>query len=155
MIVGGTTATGSSKKARKTYLRMVQNVQLTGSVPKIAQRESPIIRFSEKDAQRLHHPHDDALVVSIWIEDYNMHWVLVNNGSLADILYYPAFQQMGIDRERLIPTNALLVSFGGTRVLPLGAITLSVVVGDYPHQIAKDVTFLVVGCSFAYNAILG
>ena len=62
---------------------------------------------------------------------------------------------MGIDRERLIPTNALLVSFGGTRVLPLGAITLSVVVGDYPYQISKDVTFLVVGCSFAYNAILG
>ena len=62
---------------------------------------------------------------------------------------------MGIDRERLIPTNAPLVSFGGTRVLPLGAITLSVVVGDYPQQIAKDMTFLVVDCSSAYNAILG
>ena len=39
-------------------------------------------------------------------------------------------------------------------MLPLGAITLSVVVGDYPQQIAKDVTFLVVDCSSAYNAIL-
>ena len=84
-----------------------------------------------------------------------MHRVLVDNRSSANILYYPAFQQMGISRERLISTNAPLVSFGGTRVLPLGAITLSVVVGDYPQQIAKDVTFLVVGCSFAYNAILG
>ena len=36
MIVGETTTTGSSKKARKTYLRKVQNVQLTGFVPKIA-----------------------------------------------------------------------------------------------------------------------
>ena len=62
---------------------------------------------------------------------------------------------MGIGRERLIPTNAPLVGFGGMRVLPLGAITLSVVVGDYPQQIAKDVTFLVVDCSSAYNAILG
>ena len=84
-----------------------------------------------------------------------MHRVLVNNGSSVDILYYPTFQQMGIDRVRLIPTNAPLVDFGGTRVLPLGAITLSVVVGDYPQQIAKDVTFLVVDCSSAYNAILG
>ena len=155
MIVGGTTVTGSSKKAQKTYLRMVQNVQLTGSVPKIARRESPIIEFSEEDAQRLHHLHDDALVVSIRIEDYNMHRVLVDNGSSADILYYPAFQQMGIGREQLIPTNVPLIGFGGTRVLPLGAITLSVVVGDYPQQIAKDVTFLVVDCSSAYNAILG
>ena len=97
----------------------------------------------------------DALVVSIRIEDYNMHRVLVDNGSSADILYYPAFQQMGIDRERLIPTKAPLVGFGGIRVLPLGAITLSVVVGDYPQQITKDVTFLVVNCSSAYNAILG
>ena len=135
MIVGGTATTGSSKKARKTYLRMVQNVQLTGSVPKIARKESPIIGFSEDDARRLHHPHDDALVVNIRVGDYNVHRMLVDNGSSADILYYPAFQQMGISRARLTPTNAPLVCFGGTRVLPLGAITLSVTVGDYPQQI--------------------
>ena len=70
---------------------MVQNVQLTGSVPKIARRESPVIGFSEEDARRLYHPHDDALVVSIRIEDYNMHRVLVDNGSSAAILYYSAF----------------------------------------------------------------
>ena len=62
---------------------------------------------------------------------------------------------MKIDKERLIPTNAPLVGFGGSRVFPLGAVTLSVVVGDYPQQIIKDVTFLVVDCSSAYNTILG
>ena len=141
MIVGGTVATGSSKKARKTYLKMVQNVQLTGSVLKMARRESSIIGFSEDDARRLHHPHDDALVVNIRVGDYNVHRMLVDNGSSADILYYPAFQQMGINRARLTPANAPLVGFGGTRVLPLGAITLSVTVGDYPRQIIQDVTF--------------
>ncbi|XP_050240790.1 uncharacterized protein LOC126689599 [Quercus robur] len=91
MIVGGTTTAGSSKKARKTYLRMVHSVQLIGSVPKMPQIDNPVIEFSEDDAQRLHHPHDDALVVSLQIGDYNMHRVLVENGSSADILYYPAF----------------------------------------------------------------
>ena len=61
-----------------------------------------------------------------------MHRVLIDNGSSADILYYPALQQMGISRERLVLTNAPLVGFGGTRVIPLGAVTLSVMVGDYP-----------------------
>ena len=92
MIVGGTTATGSSKKAHKTYLRMVYIVQLTGSVPKMSRMDNPTIEFLENDARRLHHPHDDALVVSLQIGDYNMHRVLVDNGSLADILFYPAFQ---------------------------------------------------------------
>ena len=62
---------------------------------------------------------------------------------------------MRIENERLIPTNAQLEGFGGTRVYPLGAVTLSVTVGDYPQQITRDVTFLVVDCSSAYNAILG
>ena len=51
--------------------------------------------------------------------------------------------------------NYPLVGFGGTQVFPLGAVTLSVTVGDYSQQITKDVTFLVVDCSSAYNAILG
>ena len=84
-----------------------------------------------------------------------MHRVLVDNGSSVDILYYPVFQQMRIDKERLIPTNAPFVGFGGSWVFPLGVVTLSVAVGDYPQQIIKDVTFLVVDCSSAYNAILG
>ncbi|XP_050289732.1 uncharacterized protein LOC126727872 [Quercus robur] len=93
----------------------------------MARIDNPIIGFSEQDARRLHHPHDDALVVSLWVEYYNMHRVLVDNGSSADIL---------------------------ARVFPIGAVTLSVTVGDYPQQITKDVTFLVVDCSSAYNVIL-
>ena len=92
MIVRGTTASGSSRKARKTYLRMVQNVQLMGLVSKMARINNLVIGFTEEDAQRLHHPHNNALVVSIRVEDYNTHRVLVDNESSVDILYYPAFQ---------------------------------------------------------------
>ena len=76
MIVGGSTTTGSSRKVRKTYLRMVQSIQLTGFIPKMA---------------RVDHPYDDALVVSIRVGDYNTHRVLVDNGSSANILYYSVF----------------------------------------------------------------
>ena len=51
---------------------------------------------------------------------------------------------MGIGREQLIPTNDPLVGFGGIRVLPLGAITLSVVVGDYPQQIVTSTYHLMI-----------
>ena len=111
---------------------MVQSVQLMGSIPKMARIGNPIIEFSKEDARRLHYPHDDALVISIRVRDYNTHRVMVDNGNSTDILYYPAFQQMRIDRERLVSTNTPVVGFGGTRVFPLGAVTLSVTVNDYP-----------------------
>ena len=40
-------------------------------------------------------------------------------------------------------------------MFPLGTVILSVTMGDYPQQITKDVTFLMVNYSSAYNAILG
>jgi len=128
---------------------------MIGVVSKIPWVDNPIIGFSEEDAQRLHRPHDNALVISIRVGDYNTYRVLVDNGSSTNILYYPAFQQMRIDREHLVPTNTPLVGFGGTKVYPLGAVTLPVTIEDYPQQITRDVTFLVVDCSSTYNAIIG
>ena len=94
--------------------------------PKKAWFDNPVIGFTEEDARHLYHPHNDTLVVSIRVGDYNTHRVLVDNGSSADILYYSAFQQMRIEKERLILTNAPLVGFGGIRVYPLRAVTLPV-----------------------------
>ena len=94
-------------------------------------------------------------LISIHVRDYDNHQVLVDNRSSADILYYSAFRHMRIGRERLIPTSAPLVGFGGKRVNPLEAVTLPVTVGDYPQQITKDIMFLVVDCSSTYNTILG
>ena len=90
MIIRGSTSS-SSKKARKTYLQIVQNIQLTGYAPKMAWVDNAVIGFTEEDARRLYHPHDDALAVNIRVRDYNTYRVLVDNGSPIDILYYPAF----------------------------------------------------------------
>ena len=62
---------------------------------------------------------------------------------------------MKINKEQLVLMNAPFIGFGGTKVFPPGVITLFVTMGDYPQQITKDVTFLVVDCLSAYNAILG
>ena len=103
----------------------------------MAQIDNLVIGFMEKDARNLHHPYDDALVISTCIRDYNTHQVLVDNESSVDILYYLAFQQMRIRKEQLIPTNAPFVGFRGTRIHPLRAITLPVSVKDYPQQITR------------------
>ena len=83
----------------------------------------------DKDAERIHHPHDDAIVITLLITDYTTRRVLMDNGSSADILYYPALQQMKLGRDQLRPVNSPLVGFGGMKVQPLGTISLSVAVG--------------------------
>ena len=58
-----------------------------GFVLKIARIDNPVIGFTEEDVRRLHYPNDNALVVSIWVGDYNTYQILVDNESSADILY--------------------------------------------------------------------
>ena len=111
--------------------------------------------FIDEDAARIHHPYDDAIVITFLIADYTTRRVLVDNGSSANILYYPAFQQMKLERDQLHPVYSPLVGFGGMRVQPVGTITLPVVVGEYPQQVTKDVNFLMVDCSSSYNVIIG
>jgi len=61
--------------------------------------DNPQISFIEEDIQRLHHPHDDAPVITLLIANFNTRWVSVDNRSSADIFYYLVFQQMRIDKE--------------------------------------------------------
>ena len=46
-------------------------------------------------------------------------------------------QQMRINKELLHPVNVPLIGFGGMKVLPVGTISLPIVVGPYPRQINK------------------
>ena len=98
MIVRGS-LTGQSSRSKKTYLKVVQNVQLLGRSPKTRTPDEKAITFTDEDASRIHHPHDDAIVITLLIADYSTRRVLVDNGSSVDILYYPAFQQMNLGRE--------------------------------------------------------
>ena len=74
------------------------------------------ITFMDEDVERVHYPHDDAIVITLLIADYTTRRVLVDNGSSADILYYPAFQQIWLGRDQLRPVNTPLVGFGGMKV---------------------------------------
>ena len=154
VIIGGT-STGQSSKSKKMYLKVVQNVQLSGRSPRMRGIDEPTNSFTDEEAERIHHPHDDAIVITLLIADYITRRVVVDNRSLVDILYYFAFQQMRLGRDLLCLVCSPLIGFGGMKVRPVGTITLPVVVGSYLQQITKEVNFLMVDCSSSYNAIIG
>ena len=154
MIVRGG-STGQLSRSRKTYLKVVQNVQLSGRSSKTRTTDEQSITFTDEDAIRIHHPHDYVIVITLLIADYTTRRVLVDNGSSANILYYPAFQQMNLGWDQLRPVHSPLVGFGGMKGQPVGIIMLPVVVGAYSQQVTRNINFLVVDCSSSYNAIIG
>ena len=88
------------------------------------------------------------------VANHVIHQILVDNGSSADILYWLAFQQMGIDRDRIKPFGSPLVGFGGKQVYLIGIISLPLTVGTALKVSIVMVDFLVVDRLSAYNAII-
>ncbi|GFZ05183.1 hypothetical protein Acr_17g0007550 [Actinidia rufa] len=115
----------------------------------------PSITFNNDDLRGLHLPHDDALVVSAVIANFNVQRVLVDNGSSVDILFVSAFDKMRIGLDKLHPFHIPLVRLGGNMTHPLGWIKLPVTLVTEPHQITVWQDFIVVDYPSPYNAILG
>uniref|UniRef100_A0A2N9IDH1 RNase H type-1 domain-containing protein n=1 Tax=Fagus sylvatica TaxID=28930 RepID=A0A2N9IDH1_FAGSY len=154
-IVGGPASGGTSRASRKAYARQVHNIMVVQRPPKNIRLDDQIISFSEEDARGTHQPHDDGLVITINIAGFTTRRVMVDNGSSADILYLPAYQQMRLDKDKLRPMDAPLVGFTGDKICPVGIVTLPITVGTHPKTVSKTVDFLVVNCPSAYNAIIG
>ena len=152
-ISGGPLTGGSFRSLKKATQRQVNSVHM---IPLFKQRRTDQdMTFSEVDAREVRLPHNDPLVIMLNIEGFNTKRILVDNGSSADIIYFPAFQQLKLDEKRLRPFRSPLVNFSGDRVYPKGIITLNVTVGTHPRQLTRQLDFLVVDCPSLYNVIIG
>ena len=150
MISGGFTGGGESSLARKANLRSIRSgkvmeVQVVFKLPRL----DTSITFSESDLEECQHPHDDPMA------NKTVHWVLIDNESLADIIFASAFDKMDIGRAKLEPVSTHLRGFTGEKVLPLGSIQLVLTLGDPPCQATTTARFLIVDATSAYNMLLG
>ena len=91
--------------------RQVNNIHVKHPMAKNHHTRNDNIVFSEQDVKGIRQPHDDPLVIMLAIEGFNTRRMLVDNGSLADVMYVTAFQQMKLDPKRLKPFGSPLVSF--------------------------------------------
>ena len=144
MISGGLVMKGSFNSLKKAYAREVNSIHSWFQSLKTLRSSELDIIFIKKDACSVKHPHEDLLVIMLRMEEFNIHRLLVDNGSSADIIYLPTFQQMMLSQERLQPFTSLLVSFTGDKMIPKGVIKLTVTAGIYPAQVSKEIDFLMV-----------
>ena len=160
-IFGGSHFTSETRRAQNRYLREArEGPVMTASSPdqrpaKQVRGEMNDITFSEKDACYVRHPHCDALVINAMVANNNVHRILVDNGSSVDILYFQAFEKIGLKVNDLKSSPNPVYGFTGDTIVPLGVISLPMTLGEYPRQSYVMADFLVRDQPSAFNAVLG
>ncbi|RWV96469.1 hypothetical protein GW17_00040815 [Ensete ventricosum] len=82
-------------------------------------------------------------------------WIMVDTRSSTDILYFDAFQKLGLTDGDLVPMTSTLTGFIEDAIAPLSITTLSVTVEKEPKTKTVMVSLMVVKLPSTYNAIIG
>ena len=117
--------------------KMVQEASVRARVNTISAQENitvvqPVdgpISFPPINPTRVITPHHDALVLTVCINSFDVHRVLVDLGSAADLLHLPAFKQMRVPLDHLSSAGRVLSWFNGATTLTVGDIAFPVRAG--------------------------
>ena len=156
-IMGGPTDDQyQSKRQKKRLLRaaIVRAGVNTIHVPNNSRAIQPIddpISFPPVNPSRVITPHHDALILTMCINDFDVHRVLVDLGSTDDLLQPPASRQMNISFDKLSSAGRILYGFNGATTVTMGDIALPV----KARPVVQQVLFSVVEDLGSYNSIFG
>ena len=121
-------------------------------MPKRAKMGIPLVLgFSDEDKVGTIQPHNDALVVTLRISGYDVKRVMIDQGSVADIMSPDLYRGLNLKPENLTAYSSPLVSFEGKMVVPKGRIRLPV----QTNTDVVEVDFIVVDVFSPYTAIMG
>ena len=131
VISRGTSGGGDSQSACKKYARgsWCRGKSKVATFQLVAGGTSGLLTFSQSDLQGVHHPNDDALVVTASITNYRVKRVLVDTSSSSDILFASTFDQLSIPRDWLHLVYAPFIKFNGLTTQLLGMIKLPILMG--------------------------
>ncbi|XP_030930756.1 uncharacterized protein LOC115956557 [Quercus lobata] len=111
----------------------------------------PILSFSEEDKKGTTRPHDDALLITLKIRDYDVNRMMMDGGSGTEVMYPDLYEGLRLKPEDLMPYNSPLMSLDGKFIIPKDTIRLPIQTG---LEIV-EVNFIVVDAYSPYTAIVG
>ena len=149
-IAGGFSGGGCTASQRKKYARSVMLVE-------VFEDHSPDvdITFTKGDLRDVV-PHDnDPIVISLVTAGRTVHRVLVDQGSSADVIFWPTFEKLQLSPDQLRPYGGCLYGFAGDQVEVRGYIELRMTFTDGLASRTEKIRYLVVNAPSAYNILLG
>ena len=123
----------------------------SNSEPKRAKMSIQLaLSFFDEDKVKTIQPHDDALVITLRIERYDMKRVMVDQGSGVEIMYPDLYKGLNLRPKDLTAYDSPLVSFDRKVVIPRGQIRLPMQAGSK----VVEADFIVVDAYSPYTTIV-
>ncbi|XP_028122979.1 uncharacterized protein LOC114320083 [Camellia sinensis] len=133
------------KKAE--YMREVLLIQPTVKKSKTEVRD--VLNFSSQALERIQTLHNDGLMITLRIRNFDIRCILIDQGSSIEIMYYDAFKQLKLSDKDLAPATSPLVGFNSQPEWPMEKIILLVKAGS----VVKQVEFWMLKVPSTYNLI--
>ena len=133
-----------SRRQRRKLLRAasIRARVNTISTPESSTALQPIdgpVSFPPIDPTRVITPHYDALILTLCINNFDVHRVVVDLGRATELLHIPALMQMKVSLSHLSSAGKVLSEFNGSITLTVGHIALSVKAGPVTQQVLLSV----------------
>ncbi|XP_038716359.1 uncharacterized protein LOC120009735 [Tripterygium wilfordii] len=98
VISGGSEISGLSHTSARNHEKEAAN-----PAPKMARSvgtfTNQVMVFADDEATQLLYPHHDALVLTLQVANINLKRILIDNGSLANVLFLDAYKGMGLNKQ--------------------------------------------------------
>ncbi|KAL0439208.1 UNVERIFIED_CONTAM: hypothetical protein Slati_2403800 [Sesamum latifolium] len=112
MITGGPSG-GDSHRARKSQIREAYDMSLKEVIEVEAMEDIPLIQFGRAERSVSRTSHNDALVITTGLANYEVGRIFIDSRSSADILFGEAYDQMQLGDVSLEKVNTSLYGFAG------------------------------------------
>jgi len=115
----------------------------------------PPITFTDADFQGMDHEQDDPMVIILEIKNFAVKKVLIDQGSLVDILYWATYQKLQLPTKAMIPYDEPIYGFSGEKLYTRGYIDLHTLFCEGHQTKTIPICYLVVDAHTSYNVLLG
>jgi len=114
----------------------------------------PTLYFTSSDQEDVVPHEDDPVMASVMTVGRKVHRVLVDQGSLADVMFWGMFTNLQSSPDQLRPYDGCLVDFMGDQVEVREYVKLRTIFSDDSATKTITIRYIVVNASFAYNLLV-
>ena len=98
--------------------------------------------FTLENREEVTYPYEDTLVTSTVLSNHQIHKVVVDDGSLVNILSRDVMSQIEINPSRMTHIKTLLIGIEESRVLINGVLEIPIIIGTYLKCLTLQPTFI-------------